>query len=79
MVEASTARMVFANKKSIRQSEFYQAMAHGLTPELMFEVNFKDYAGESKLTFNSKTYQIIRTYTKNDEIIELVCIGLAVG
>lgn len=69
-------RQVFANKKSIRQSEFYQAMASGLKPELMFEVRYMDYAEENKLEYNGKTYVIIRTYTKNDETIELVCEGV---
>ena len=30
---------IFADKKSIRQTEFYQAAAKGLKPALMFEVN----------------------------------------
>lgn len=78
-VETETPRQVFANKKSIRQMEFYQAMATGLKPELMFEVRSIDYAEEPKLQFGIKTYLIIRTYTKNDEITELICIGVVNG
>lgn len=78
-VESTSSRTVYANKKSIRQSEFYQAMAHNLKPELMFEVKSIDYQGEVKLVYNSKTYQIIRTYDKNGETTELVCTGLVVG
>jgi SPP1 family predicted phage head-tail adaptor len=71
-----TPVIVFANKKSIRQSEFYQAFATGLKPELMFEVRSVDYDGQPNLLFNSKEYVIIRTHSKNDEITELVCSGM---
>jgi SPP1 family predicted phage head-tail adaptor len=72
-VETETFREVYANKKSIRQSEHYQALATGLRPDLMFEVRAIEYTDEPRLRFNSKTYDIIRSFTKNDEIIELVC------
>ena len=81
-----STNQLFANKKSVRQSEHYQAMANGLKLEQMFEVRYLDYkaledtivAGQTmtRLTFNSKTYNIVRTFTKNDEIIELICDGL---
>ena len=73
ITEAPTSRQVFANKKSIRQSEFYQAQASGLKPELMFEIRSIDYADEKKLSYDSLEYNIIRTYSKNGEILELIC------
>ncbi len=69
---------VFANKKSVRQSEFYQALATGLKPEIMFEVRSLEYTGQENLTYNNKEYVIIRTYSKNDEITELVCSGVVI-
>ena len=69
---------VFANKKSVRQSEFYQALATGLKPEIMFEVRSLEYTGQENLIHNFKEYVIIRTYSKNDEITELVCSGLVI-
>lgn len=75
-VETETPRQVFANKKSVRQAEFYQAAATGLKPELMFEVRSIDYAGETKLQYTGKQYGILRTFSKNDEILELICSGL---
>jgi hypothetical protein len=42
----------------------------------MFEVRSVDYDGQPTLLFNSKEYVIIRTYSKNDEITELVCSGM---
>jgi SPP1 family predicted phage head-tail adaptor len=66
-------RTVFANKKSIRQSEFYQAHAQGIRPEVMFVVRSIDYDNETRLEYNSQVYFIVRTYSKNDEIVELIC------
>lgn len=78
-VQTDTLVSAFANKKAIRQSEFYQAHATGLKPELMFEIRSVDYNEQQELIFNAKRYQVIRTYTKNDEIVELVCTGLVTG
>lgn len=72
-------RQVFANKKSVRQSEFYQAMANGLRPELMFEIREADYGGEAKLQFEGKAYIIIRTYPAKNELLEIICSGLVNG
>jgi len=79
LVETLTTRQVFADKKSVRQNEFYQAAATGLRPELMFVVRTIEYNQEPKLEFNSKTYTIIRAYEKDDELVELVCQGLTNG
>lgn len=75
IITVENKRQVFANKKSIRQSEFYQAQANGLKPEWTFEVRFGDYSDEKKIDYNNKPYRIIRVYTKNDEVIELICEG----
>lgn len=72
-------RQVFANKKSVRQTEFYQAHATGLKPELMFVVRSIEYNQEPKLSYEGKEYTIIRSYDKNGEITELVCTSLVNG
>ena len=64
---------VFVNKKSIRQNEFYQALSTGLKPELMLEIKSIDYSDEENIKFNNKDYRIIRTYSKNGEVTELIC------
>ncbi len=76
IIEQENSRQVFANKKSIRQNEFYQAAASGLKPEIMFEIRSIEYNGEKKLIYNNKEYVIIRTYDKNNEITELICQGV---
>lgn len=71
--ETEVARTVFADKKSIRSTEFYQAHAVGLKPELNLIIRQIEYNGESRLRFAGKVYDILRTYSKNDELIELTC------
>ena len=45
--KVTTEKEVFCNKKSVRQSEFYQAQAQGYKPELMFVVRSSEYNGEA--------------------------------
>ena len=67
---------IFADKQSIRQSEFYQAAAVGLKPEITLVIRTIEYNQESLLKFNGKKYNIIRTYEKDNEFIELICNGV---
>lgn len=73
-----TERMVFAKLDSVTQSEFYQAQATGLRPEIKFTIaDFLDYSAEKHLRYEpfngeSEFYQIIRTFRKNTSL-ELVC------
>ncbi|MGB4661884.1 MAG: phage head closure protein [Mobilitalea sp.] len=67
-------RDVFANKKSVRQSEFYQAATVGLKPELVFEVHSFEFDNDEKVRYPAgeagKIYSIIRVFDKG-EITEL--------
>jgi SPP1 family predicted phage head-tail adaptor len=71
-VQVETPRQVFANKKSIKQSEYYQALSVGLKPEVTFEIYSFEYEDERKLTYETKPYNIIRTFEKGD-FVELIC------
>lgn len=70
---AESSRTVFANQKSVRQSEVYQAAAVGMKPEVTFEIRAEEYQGETKVSHNGTTYYVIRTFSKNGEILELIC------
>lgn len=73
-----TKRTVFADLRSIGQSEFYQAQAVGLRPEIKFVLaDFLDYQNEKKILYApfsgvEEEYSVIRTYRKNNEL-EIVC------
>ena len=69
-------RKVYAWEKGVRQSEFYQAAAVGLRPELTFEIRANSYKKEKELRFENETYSIIRTHKKNKEFIEIICQGV---
>ncbi len=70
VVQSIEYKTVYANKKSVKYSEFYQAAMAGLKPELVFEINSFEYDNEDKVRYNDKEYAIIRTYEKG-EVIEL--------
>ncbi|HEX9060408.1 MAG TPA: phage head closure protein [Clostridia bacterium] len=76
-VETSN-RTVFANKKSVRQSEFYQAANINVELTQMFEIRTEDYEGEKIIKYDNNYYYIMRTYDKNGEITELVCSSKAI-
>ena len=62
---------VFVNKKSVRQSENYQAAAVGLKPELMFEIKSIEFDNQERLKYNDKIYEITRVYDRG-EVTELI-------
>jgi SPP1 family predicted phage head-tail adaptor len=71
---------VYANRKSIRQSEFYMAQQLGIQLDLMFEIHTSDYQGEIYLEYDTndetKYYKIVRTYDIDGEITQLFCSDL---
>lgn len=77
-VQTFTERQVFAEVKSIGQSEFYQAEAVGLKPEIKFVIaDFADYQDEKQLKYtpfggSEQIYTVLRTY-RNKINMELVC------
>ena len=69
-------KQVFANKKSIRSSEYYQAKQSGIDLAFTYEIRSIDYDGEEKLYHSldvgEKPHEIERTYEKG-EFVELIC------
>lgn len=78
-IEETTARTVFAGLRSIGQSEFYQAQAVGLKPEIKFVLpDFLEYHGEKIIRYKAfneteaEEFTVLRTYRNNNEL-EIVC------
>lgn len=68
-------KKVFANKKSIRSSEYYQAKQSGIDLAFTYEIRSIDYDGEEKLYLSvddEEPHEIERTYEKG-EFVELIC------
>lgn len=72
-------RTVFCQKKSVPQSEFFNAGQNGIKAEVVLIVNTLDYREEKKVKFKDKVYDIYRTYERADERIELYCMVKANG
>lgn len=68
-----TDRVVYANEKSVRFNEFYQAHASGLRAEKIFAT--KGYQGEEHLTHRGTKYRVIRVF-KSGDVAELTCQSL---
>ncbi len=76
---------VFANQKSVGRAEFYSAMQVGIKQSIAFDVwraDFEEAAhfGQngkkhlpSRVEYNGTEYNIVRTYTKDGETLELNC------
>lgn len=75
-VETEIEQMVFCNEKSVGQSEFYQAMASGLKPEIKLEIMSFEYDNQKQIRYKDRVYDVIRTYVKDSaDIIELTLGG----
>jgi len=74
-------KRIYCNKKSVRQSEFYQAGAQGKKPEIMLEVRTANYHDEEFIEFRDVRYHIDRTYTpdKDPDKTELILSRQVVG
>ena len=63
LLTGATRKEVFCTLKSIGASEFYQAQATDLKPELKFVLeDFLDYDGEVHVEHEGTLYRVIRTY-----------------
>lgn len=72
-VTSYTGVDVWANKKSVKRSEFYAANANGIDLTVTFEVHTEDYDGQKNILFDGKEYVVVRTYQEGEGTVELVC------
>lgn len=64
---------VFADKKSIRATEHYEAERLGYKLSLMFIIKPYEYDNQEYLYYENQKYKIERTYQKDTENLELIC------
>lgn len=81
---------VFADKKSVTRAEFYSSLQAGVNATAVFitrlcdfdEATFTDLQNvkheATRLQHNGKKYKILRTYTKDNEMLEITCTDLGV-
>ncbi|OIJ17098.1 phage head-tail adapter protein [Anaerobacillus alkalilacustris] len=82
-IQEETETFILCDVKSVTRSEHYSAAAHGLRPELVFEVNKFEYAGQDEVEFEGRRYNVTRTFAPSKskgvgefEKLELVCQGV---
>lgn len=65
-------RLVLCTVKSVRQTEYYTARNAGFAPEIVFELAVaEDYHGESRLEYEDKSYDVVRTYETDEGGLEI--------
>lgn len=64
---------VFADKKSIRASEHYEAEKLGYKLSLMFIMKPYEYNNQEYLYYENQKYKVERPYQKDTENLELIC------
>ena len=62
---------VWADKKSVKRTEFYMAQSAGIEVTTVFEVS--DYSNEKVIVYQGKVYDIIRAYQDGSGPYELTC------
>lgn len=76
-IPVETKTPILCGLKSVARSEFYNAAANGLRPELVFVVHNYEYSGEQFVEYEGNRYKVIRTYAVNFEELELTCERVA--
>lgn len=62
-------REVFADVRSVSQSEYYTAAQTGLKPNFkMVLADYYDYEDEETVRYNGQLYKVIRTYRNKTEL-----------
>ncbi len=62
-------REVFADVRSVSQSEYYTAAQTGLKPSFkMVLADYYDYEEEETVRYNGQLYKVIRTYRSKTEL-----------
>ena len=64
---------VFADMKSVRQSEFYAANANGKRLDNVLVINADDWNGATEVELNGVVYSIERAYQVGLGRVELTC------
>jgi len=72
-IPAETETVVLCGVKSIGRTEFYNAAATGLRPEVIFVVHGYEYNGEQKVIFEGVGYEVMRSYAIDFEETEITC------
>lgn len=69
LINGDSRREVFASLRSVGHTEFYEAHALDLHPELKFVLSdYLDYEGETFVKYGGTLYRVIRIYRTGQEM-----------
>lgn len=68
-----TAAEVYANVKSVKRSEFYEALRSGITETIVFEIFAHDYDKQRLIDYGGTRYKVERVYQTTLDRVELTC------
>jgi len=71
--ETPEYRAVLAEKKPIRQQEFFEAGRNDIRPECAFVIWAFEYNEETRIRYGGLVYSVYRRHSRADEKVELYC------
>ncbi len=73
ITQTVTSKEILADISSVGRNEFYSAQTAGFNPQIIFNIRKILYGNENEIEYNGEVYTVIRTYSKDNEILELIC------
>ena len=70
-VAVESQRKVYANVKTVTQSEYFSASQIGLNPDYKFTMFAPDWQGEMIVEYNGYRYSVYRVYVATTDRMEL--------
>ena len=64
---------VWAARKSVTRTEYYQAAHAGKRTDAIFRLHSAEYNGEQQLVCGDDTFEVVRCYGAETEEVELTC------
>ena len=72
-VQTETSKTVYAEKESVKRSEYYAANSSGVRADMVFIVNADEYSNQMLIKYESVYYKVVRAYQKGIGRVELTC------
>lgn len=64
---------IFCGYTDLYRNEFYKAAVQDLKVSMVLIIDAESYNGEKKLEYDGIEYTIIRTYEREDGLLEVTC------
>jgi len=83
-IESITEIPVYCREKSVKYTEFYEAMRSGYRPRVILEMRIEDWEQSRRLVngkveyatrieYDGGTYDVYRSYKKDRDMIQITC------